>query len=211
MLKERIDRNWWTSSSKNDSDWIAVQFSKTKPRTVSAVKVYLYEKSSSYELPKSLVVEYLQDSTWVPVAEKFRVPSVLTGNTENTIRFDSVSTTQVRVVLYRNTSFKRAMAVSELSVMEDSLSTDVVESPKLSDLSANRVSLLRNPVEDRLEITGVQSAGVCVYNLLGVSMLETRMEMGFPVDVSVLKNGWYMARISSGAERYGMKFLKIKL
>lgn len=89
--------NRWTSyESKSETDWLEIDFGK--PQDVSRVELYIYDDRGGVQPPADYVIEYLDDETWKTVHNPRKSPLNPTGGTMNTVRFDSVKTTKLRVV-----------------------------------------------------------------------------------------------------------------
>ncbi|MFT3679572.1 MAG: discoidin domain-containing protein [Ferruginibacter sp.] len=88
-----ITNRWSTIGSKNDTDWFAVDFGTS--REISTLTIYPYVDGNTFALPVNLLVEYYENGKWSPV--KLTGTVNLTANTANTILFDKVTASQIRI------------------------------------------------------------------------------------------------------------------
>lgn len=89
--------NRWTSyESTTPTDWLEVDFGS--PKDVGRVELYLYDDRGGVQAPADYAVEYNVGTEWRRVSNAQRQPSQPTGGARNTVHFDSVSTTKLRVV-----------------------------------------------------------------------------------------------------------------
>lgn len=133
-LAKMIDGNYWYhqhppnrwttigstgggSSADAASDWVSVDFGV--PRRINSVKLYLLDDGERSELttPKSYEVEYLVDGQWRSIPAQRRTPEQPTGHRANTVRFEPIEITQLRVSL-RHADGKRS-GLSELEAWGD--------------------------------------------------------------------------------------------
>ena len=103
-----ITNRWTTEGSSVNVDWFAVDFGTT--HDVSSVKLYLYADDKTYKVPDTVAVEYQNGNDWIPVTIKEQ-PKQFIGNTGNTIVFDKVSATRIRINFKHITAH---VAVSEI-------------------------------------------------------------------------------------------------
>jgi hypothetical protein len=80
--------------SSSADDWFALDLGRA--REVSMAKIYLYTDGKSFGLPDSLSIEYQNGEKWMQVNVK-RKPVNLTGNTVNTVAFDKVVASRIRI------------------------------------------------------------------------------------------------------------------
>ncbi len=93
----RYSRNRWTAyGSTAASDWVALEFAS--PETVGAAEIYLYDDGRGVRAPASYRVETRTGRTWTGVAEVSRIPEIPVGSSANTVRFEPVRTSAVRIV-----------------------------------------------------------------------------------------------------------------
>jgi hypothetical protein len=106
-----ITNRWTTKGSVSKSDWWALNFGKEQ--NVSEAKLYLVSDSVDFFPPDSITIEYQKGGQWMPVQRQTQQPANITGNTVNTIRFDKITTSQVRILLKHET---KQVAVSEIEL-----------------------------------------------------------------------------------------------
>ena len=94
-----ITNHWSTKGSTSSTDWYAIDFGKT--RDVSKVKMYLYADDKIFGVPENYTLEYKNGNEWVALKGD-GVPKLI-GNTGNTITFNKVSTTGVRITFQHDT------------------------------------------------------------------------------------------------------------
>jgi hypothetical protein len=87
-----ITNRWSTLGSGSVNDWYALDFDQ--PHELSMVKIYLYSDGNNFAVPDSLSIEYKKGDTWLPLIIK---ETKLVGNTVNTIPFDKVLASEVRI------------------------------------------------------------------------------------------------------------------
>lgn len=105
-------KNWWsTIGSKASMDWYELDFGEAK--RISTVKVFLVADNKMYSVPSDISIEYRNKDQWVPVTSKFKTHAKLLGNTVNTVNFDTLSTTRIRVV-FKQKNNGLAVAMTEL-------------------------------------------------------------------------------------------------
>ncbi|MES1216074.1 MAG: discoidin domain-containing protein, partial [Bacteroidota bacterium] len=104
-----VTNHWTTLGSTSGSDWYAVDFGE--PREVSSVKLYLVTDGKTYDVPDAITIEYQSGGQWLPVKTKEQNPQKLTGNTANTLAFDKVTATGIRINFNHAT---KQVAVSEV-------------------------------------------------------------------------------------------------
>lgn len=103
-----ITNRWSTIGSKATSDWYAVDFGQ--PHNISSVKLYLYADSLTYAVPDAVNIEYQNHGRWLQIKT---TPGKLIGNTVNTIAFNKVSATGIRLIFWHES---KQVAVSEIEV-----------------------------------------------------------------------------------------------
>jgi hypothetical protein len=103
-----ITNRWTTRGSASKTDWFAVDFGQA--HDVSTLKIYLYADDKTFAVPGSITIEYQNNGQWLPV--KLREQNhKLIGNTGNTIAFDKITATRIRINFKHET---KAVAVSEI-------------------------------------------------------------------------------------------------
>jgi Trehalase len=90
-----INNRWSTLGSTSTEDWFALDFEQ--PLDVSMAKIYLYSDGGSIGIPDSLRIEYQNSDGWLPIIIKEKRPGKLVGNTVNTMRFDKVTASRIRI------------------------------------------------------------------------------------------------------------------
>ena len=103
--------NWTTLGSTSDTDWYALDFGQ--PREISSVKIYLYADGKFYSAPENFNIEYFDGTQWQPVKETERKPEKPLENAVNTVAFDKVSATQIRIN-FKHKPQGLAVAVAEV-------------------------------------------------------------------------------------------------
>lgn len=105
--------NRWTAyESPNDSDWLEIDFGE--PRTVGRLELHLYDDRGGVQAPESYSVELWDGSAWKPVQGASKSPEAPRGRQKNTVRFQPVSASKVRVVFQHRG--KARPGVTELEV-----------------------------------------------------------------------------------------------
>lgn len=90
-----LPENRWTAwDSPNRSDWLSVEFPAV--RTVSGVRLEVYDDRGGVQPPRSYNVEYWTGSSWVSAPDQVRTPALPAAGT-NTTTFTPVTTDKVRV------------------------------------------------------------------------------------------------------------------
>ncbi|MBB4141082.1 galactose-binding domain-containing protein [Microbacterium invictum] len=108
-------RNRWTAyKSPNASDWITVDLGSII--TVDELHIDFFEDAGAVRAPSSYTVDYWDGAAWAAVTGVGRVPSSPTGNTTNTVSFDPVNTSQVRLTMVHAGSYRSG--VTELVAAE---------------------------------------------------------------------------------------------
>jgi hypothetical protein len=106
-----ISNRWSTEGSTSSMDWYAIDFGKT--RGLTRIKIHLYVDDKAFGFPEKLVIEYKNGNQWLPLKEES--PPNLVGNTENTVTFDKVSATALRINFKHET---KQVALVELECYE---------------------------------------------------------------------------------------------
>lgn len=103
-----IRNRWSTLGSHSTTDWFALDFGQA--HEVSGVKIYPYT-DDIIGVPDSFSVEYENAGQWLPVKVKELNPARPAGNTVNTLVFDKVSTSRIRINLKHE---KNPVALTEV-------------------------------------------------------------------------------------------------
>jgi hypothetical protein len=104
-----ITNRWTTEGSTSKSDWYAVDFGKSYE--ISSIKIYLVADEKTFSPPDSMSVEIQNGDQWMPVKIKEEIPANPIGNTVNTINFDKVSASRIKINFKHNT---KLVAISEV-------------------------------------------------------------------------------------------------
>ncbi|MFC5449980.1 discoidin domain-containing protein [Paenibacillus aestuarii] len=106
-------KNRWTnwSPTSRASDWVQIDFGQTK--TINQVKMYVYTDWGANP-PTSMNVQYWNGMEWVDVRHVTYEPAI-PADKVNTITFDGVNTTKVRVNM--NSAPDKCLAITEMEVM----------------------------------------------------------------------------------------------
>jgi hypothetical protein len=103
-----ITNRWTTLGSTSKVNWFAIDFGQ--PREVSSIKIYPFADGKTFAAPDGIRVEYQQGDQWIPVKIK-KQPSGLVGNTVNTIGFEKLKATGIRINF---THQQKQVAISEI-------------------------------------------------------------------------------------------------
>lgn len=96
----RYSRNRWTAyRSSSDKDWVRFEFDD--PVTVGAAEIFLYDDGRGVQTARSYRIEVRTAGGWTGVKETDRKPDQPLGAAVNTVQFEPVRTTAVRIV-FRN-------------------------------------------------------------------------------------------------------------
>jgi hypothetical protein len=108
--------NRWTSyESPHRTDWLEVDFGKTQ--SAGRVVLHIYDDGGGVQKPESYAVQYWNGSQWQDVTATSQDPPRPTGDMANTITFDRVETTKIRVVFTHSLPAKSG--VTEIEVWAD--------------------------------------------------------------------------------------------
>lgn len=104
-----ITNRWTTLGSTAKTDWYALDFGG--PKEISNIKIYLFADGVTYDVPESFTVDYQEGGQWKPV--RIKNPNRLkpVGNTVNTISFDKITASHIRINFNHD---DKAVAVSEI-------------------------------------------------------------------------------------------------
>lgn len=98
-------RNRWTAyNSPNAVDWLALDYGASQ--TIDSIKVDLFGDASAIRAPQSYNVEYWTGSAWANVSSPAYSPAAPTANTVNTVSFNSVQTSRVRIDFVHASGYK---------------------------------------------------------------------------------------------------------
>jgi len=90
-----ITNRWTTAGSTSKTDWFAIDFGL--PREISSIKIYPVADDKPFAAPDSFAVEVQQGDRWIPIMIRQQRPRRPVGNTENTLVFDKITTSRVRI------------------------------------------------------------------------------------------------------------------
>jgi len=103
-----ISNRWSTEGSTSSTDWYAIDFGQT--RELSRIETYLYTDDENFGLPGNYTIQYKNGNEWSPLTSGDSTK--LVGNTKNTIVFNKISTTSVRITFKHET---KPVALVELA------------------------------------------------------------------------------------------------
>ncbi len=105
--------NRWTSyGSPNAQDWLEVDFGEAKE--VRRVELYIYDDKGGVQPPTSYTVQSYTGTEWQDIANQKKNPALPAGSAQNTVTFDSVTTSKLRV-LFTNRDKARS-GLTELEI-----------------------------------------------------------------------------------------------
>jgi beta-galactosidase len=106
-------KNRWTnwSSTSRPSDWVQIDFGQTK--TINQVNMYVFIDGGAAP-PTSMNVQVWDGTNWVDVTHVTKAPTIPTDK-KNTITFDPVSTSKVRVNM--NSVAGMCLGITEMEVI----------------------------------------------------------------------------------------------
>ncbi len=108
--------NRWTSyGSPNATDWLEVDFGA--PKDVSRAELYIYDDRGGVQPPESYNVQVFVEGEWRDAANQIKTPTTPTGSAQNSVRFDKVVTTKLRVVFTHKGQSRSG--VTELEIWKD--------------------------------------------------------------------------------------------
>lgn len=95
---DRSPPNRWTSAgSGNGTDWVEIDFGVKRP--VEWVTLYFLEDGDSLRPPARFELEAWQDGGWQVIPAQRRTPEAPAGRRANTVRFDRLETSRLRLAL----------------------------------------------------------------------------------------------------------------
>lgn len=107
-------RSRWTSyETPNASDWIQSTFAASA--SFSTVSIAVYSDGGGVQVPTAVDVQWWNGSSWVSCTSQVPSNTPVLPNALHTITFDSVTTTQMRVVLTKGGSYPQGTGVSEIT------------------------------------------------------------------------------------------------
>ena len=105
----RTPNQWHTRYSSNKQEWVGVDFGVARP--LHAVKIYFVADSLA-RAPRSYELQYWKDGDWHHIIKPRSLPQRPTANRANTISFDELVTSKIRVLM--KPDGHSPIAVSEL-------------------------------------------------------------------------------------------------
>jgi hypothetical protein len=90
---------WSNYQSGNSTDWLQVSFPASK--TINSATIYFYSDTDNpgTKAPKDYTIQWWNGSTWNTASHQVKAPATPTGNAMNTVRFDTITTTQLRLIV----------------------------------------------------------------------------------------------------------------
>jgi hypothetical protein len=104
-----ITNRWTTVSSTSPDDWFALDFGK--PVKISSIKIYPFADNKDFAAPESFTVEFQNNNNWQPVSVKEKNSGKLIANTTNSISFDALTATRIRINFKHGS---KQIAISEI-------------------------------------------------------------------------------------------------
>jgi hypothetical protein len=90
--------NRWTSfGSTNSADWLEIDFGGSK--VINRAELYIYDDRGGVQAPADYNLQYWSGEQWRDLVNQVKVPGSPIGNMGNSVGFDRVTTTRVRVIL----------------------------------------------------------------------------------------------------------------
>jgi hypothetical protein len=108
--------NRWTSfGSTNGLDWLEVDFGAL--RQVGRVDLHIYDDGGGVQPPANYNVQYWSGTEWRDADRQGKSPATPAGSMLNTVTFDRVTTSKVRVIFFHQG--KARSGVTELEVWKE--------------------------------------------------------------------------------------------
>lgn len=107
---ETTGNRWTSESSKNDSEYVGIDFGIE--RSIETVKAYFFENEPSVTTPASYNLEYWNGNSWEEIPGQQRNPEQPTAGMANIINFEPINTSKIRLN-FADTA-DRAVGLSEL-------------------------------------------------------------------------------------------------
>lgn len=104
-----ITNRWTTLGSTSKRDWFSIDFGP--PKEISTIKIYPVADNEIFAAPDSFIIEMQSGDKWMPVTIKTRDPANPVGNMENTLMFDKLTATRVRINFVHA---QKQVAISEI-------------------------------------------------------------------------------------------------
>jgi hypothetical protein len=107
--------NRWTSfGSTNTEDWLEVDFGGSK--AVGRADLYLYDDRGGVQAPKNYLLQYWDGKAWRESLNQMKTPLNPAGGMVNTVVFDPVRASKLRVLFFHNG--KARSGITEIEVWE---------------------------------------------------------------------------------------------
>ncbi len=107
--------NRWTAyESPDKTDWLEIDFGE--PKMVGRMELHLYDDRGGVQPPTSYRVQYHEGNAWRDAANMNRSPKEPQGGTMNTVTFDPIKASRVRVVF--NHAGSSRSGLTEIEVWE---------------------------------------------------------------------------------------------
>lgn len=90
-----VRNRWSTIGSKNDVDWLQVEFGQ--PKEISNARLYFFSDSTTLFVPETITLEYQHNGKWAPVKVSVLRLRNFTPNTVTSIPFEPLIADQLRV------------------------------------------------------------------------------------------------------------------
>jgi hypothetical protein len=96
-------------------DWFALNFGS--PRQLSSVRLYFYADGTKFKAPRKYTLQYsAEDGSWRDIPNDQKTPARPLANGENTVTFNPLRTTKLRIVFKNPDS--AAIALVECEAFE---------------------------------------------------------------------------------------------
>ena len=106
-----ITNRWTTQGSVSKTDWWAIDFGQH--HEISGANLYLISDAQLFLPPDDITIEYQKGGQWIPVVVRTQTPTRYTGNTMNSIRFDKITASRMRIHFKHEV---KQVAVSEIEL-----------------------------------------------------------------------------------------------
>jgi hypothetical protein len=87
---------WTSRGSWSSEDWFQIDFGE--PKTISAVRLFLYADEKEVKAPESYAIHYDLNGKWAPVRPISIHPEQPEANRANTVHFNALKTRKIRIV-----------------------------------------------------------------------------------------------------------------
>ncbi len=119
---------WTTYESKNDSDWLEIDFGKSQK--IDRIELAIYDDRGGVQPPTMYIVQSWDGAFWTDAKDQIKKPELPTGGQINEVRFAPIEAARVRVVFTHRG--KSRSGVSEMLVWgeESKALADTPKSPE---------------------------------------------------------------------------------